>query len=87
MTGKQESDLQESLQPSNALVQDDQNTETEKIKTDFRDWQIDFKKNAGSLQYYCCLSIRRCFYGKCNVFRGVVQLPLPETLRKDVCFI
>ena len=87
MTSKQESDLQGILQPSNVLVQDDQNTMTEKIKTDFRDWQVDFKKNAGSLQYYCCLSIRRCFYGNCNVFRGVVQLPLPEALRKDVCFL
>ena len=90
MTGKQESDLQEILQPSNVSVQDDQDDQgiaTEKIKTDFRDWQVDFKKNAGSLQYYCCLSKRRCFYGNCNVFRGVVQLPLPEALRKDVCFI
>ena len=90
MTSEQESDLQEILQPSDVSVQDDQDDqgiETEKIKTDFRDWQVDFKKNAGSLQYYCCLSIRRCFYGNCNVFRGVVQLPLPETLRKDVCFI
>ena len=87
MTSEQESDLQEILQPSDVSVQDDQNTETEKIKTDFRDWQVDFKKNAGSLQYYCCLSIRRCFYGNCNVFRGVVQLPLRKALRRDVCFI
>ena len=87
MTREQESDLHKILQPFEVSVQDDQNTETEKIKTDFRDWQVDFKKNAGSLQYYCCLSIRRCFYGNCNVFRGVVQLPLPEALRKDVCFI
>ena len=71
----------------NVSVQDDQDTEAEQIKSDFRDWQVDLKKNAGSLQYYCCLSIRRCFYGNCNVFRGDLQLPLPETLRKDVCFI
>ena len=87
MTSEQESDLQEILQPSDVSVQDDKDIETEKIKTDFRDWQVDFRKNAGSLKYYCCLSIRRCFYGNCNVFRGVVQLPLPEALRKDVCFI
>ena len=86
MTSEQESDLQEILQPSDVSVHDDQDIETEKIKTDFRDWQVDFRKNAGSLQYYCCLSIRRCFYGKCNVFRGVVQLPLLKALRKDVCF-
>ena len=72
---------------NNVSVQDDQDTETEQIKSDFRDWQVDFKKNAGSLQYYSCLSIIRCFYGNCNVFRGDLQLPLPETLRKDVCFI
>ena len=87
MTSEQESYLQQILQPSEVSVQDDQDIETEKIKTDFRDWLVDFRKNAGSLQYYCCLSIRRCFYGNCNVFRGVVQLPLPEALRKDVCFI
>ena len=87
LTSEQESDLQEILQPSDVSVQDDKAKETEKIKSDFRDWQVDFRKNAGSLQYYCCLSIRRCFYGNCNVFRGVVQLPLPEALRKDVCFI
>ena len=59
MTSEQESDLQEILQPSDVSVQDDQDIETEKIKSDFRDWQVDFKTNAGSLQYYCCLSIRR----------------------------
>ena len=78
MTSKQESDLQEILQPSDVSVQDDQDDqgiETEKIKTDFRDWQVDFKKNAGSLQYYCCLSIRRCFYGNCNVFQVLCSCP------------
>ena len=59
MTSEPESDLQEILQPSDVSVQDDQDIETEKIKSDFRDRQIDFKKDAGSLQYYCCLSIRR----------------------------
>ena len=38
LASKQESDLHEILQPCNALVQDDQDIETEKIKTDFRDW-------------------------------------------------
>ena len=59
MTSEQESDLQEILQPRDVSVQGDQGIETEKIKSDFCDWQVDFKTNAGSLQYYCCLSIRR----------------------------
>ena len=44
MTSEQESDLQEILQPSDVSVQDDQDIETEKIKSDFRDWQVDLKQ-------------------------------------------
>ena len=80
--GEQESNLDELLQADVAQL----DTEIEQTKSEFREWLGNRWKNASSLQYYGCLSIRRSFYGKCNVFRGVANLPLPETLKRDICF-
>ena len=79
-----------SVQPDDGENQpdDDENqSEEEKVKAEFRDWLVDFRKIPGSLQYHCSISIRRSFHGNCNVFRGVRDMKLPETLKSMICFI
>lgn len=89
LNNQQRSNLDEILvaDTSEQFDEDQQQTETENIKAEFRGWLIDSQKIPGSLQYHCCISIRRSFHGNCNVFRGVRDLCLPETLKSKICFI
>lgn len=78
--------LNEILAPDPSAHDENQSDE-EEIKAEFRDWLVDFRKIPGSLQYHCSISIRRSFHGNCNVFRGVRDMNLPETLKAKICFI
>lgn len=89
MDNEHVSKLDEILAPDTSAQPDqDQNqSEEEQIKAEFRNWLVDFRKIPSSLQYHCCISIRRSFHGNCNVFRGVKDLYIPETLKSKICFI
>lgn len=86
---EQKTELDEALKadPTVQDSQDQDQKESEETKAEFRQWLTDFRRIPSSLQFHCCIAIRKSFLGNCNVFRGVRDLTLPEPLRNKVCFI